>query len=43
MIPGVRSSLESSGLTITAEADESIKNLLYFGFAKKEMHPGDAF
>jgi hypothetical protein len=35
--------LVSSGLTITAEADEPLRNLLYFGFAKKEMHPEDAF
>jgi len=35
--------LENSGLTIIAEADELLKNFLYFGFAKKEMHPEDAF
>ena len=43
MIPGVSSCLDSSGLIITAEADESLRNLKYFGLAKKEMHPEDAF
>ena len=43
MIPGVSSCLDSSGLIIIAEADESLRNLKYFGLAKKEMHPEDAF
>jgi hypothetical protein len=37
------SSRDNSGLTIIAEADESLRNLLYFGLAIKEMHPEDAF
>jgi hypothetical protein len=40
---GILRSFDSSGATIIAEADESSRNLLYFGFDKKEMHPLDAF
>jgi len=43
MIPGVSSRIDSSGLTIIAEADDSLRNFLYLGLAKKEMHPEDAF
>ena len=43
MIPGVSSRVDNSGLTIIAEADDFLRNFLYLGLAKKEMHPGDAF
>ena len=43
MIPDVLSSDDNSGLTIIAEADESVINFLYFELATNEMHPMDAF
>ena len=43
MIPAVLRSSEYSELTIIAEADELLRYCLYLGFAKKEMHPLDAF
>lgn len=43
MIPEQVKSASFALLIITAEALVSDRNFLYFGFAKKEMHPEDAF